>query len=231
VYGLSILVGKILGRIFSYGETARTVGIFSVLPSVGSYTTLIVASVALAACWSGHRWRHLGFQWAKAPWWRFVLYAFVAGGMTTLALKMSPGQGMGAALKGLNVFVILLIVVYGSFAEELFTRGWLQGFLRPFRDRRVRILGAAASLPVLVSGAAFGAMHLTLLWRGVDGWTIGFILAFTTVVGLLAAEVRERTESLLPAVITHLSGNAGGVFGGMIYVAIYAARHGQMPEL
>ncbi len=231
LYGLSILVSHLLRDLVDRGDASGSQGAFTCLPALGSYTTLVVASIALASSWGGSRWHKIGFQKPDGPWLRYVLYALVVGSATTLGLKLTPGTGMGAGLKGSNPLVVLLVVLYGSFAEELFTRGWFQGFLDPLRECRVRIDWATVSVPVLASGFVFSAMHLTLLGKGVDGWTVGFILAFTAIVGILAAEVRERSASLLPAVITHLAGNAGGLVGGLVYVAIYAARHGQTPEL
>ena len=227
-YGASILAGKGLERMAS----AARIGVRpSVVSAIGTYTTLILASLALTACFGEDLRRDLGFRRPRASWLRYALLALIAGAATTLGIKLSPGAGMGAALKGLDVPVVLITVLYGSFAEELFTRGWFQWFLDPFRERRARIPGGTISVPVLASGILFGAMHLTLLGSGVDGWTIGFVLIFTTTVGLICAHARERTESLLPAYVVHLAGNAGGILGGILYVALYTATHGRVPEM
>ncbi len=219
---VSIVAGRTVGRL-AEGPSA--------LSSLGSSTTLIVVSLGLWACLGERRWNELGLVRPAGRWWGFVGLALVVGIAITLGIKLGHGTGMGKALKGLRVPVVLVSVIYGSFAEELFTRGWFQGFLEVRCNRQFHLAKLTISLPVLASGIAFGAMHLTLLSKGLDAWTIGFILTFTTTVGLIAARAREQTRSLLPAVITHLAGNVGGLLGGIVYVAIYAARFGQLPML
>ena len=221
-FGLSLFVGKSLGH---------RAGSSSALPSLLSSTMLIVVSLALGACFGESRWKELGLVRPAGRWRRFVVVALVVGMVVSFSIKLSPGEGMGKALRGLSVPVVLIIVIFGSLAEELFTRGWFQGFLEPHRDRLLHGAGLTMSVPVLASGLAFGAMHLTLVGKGVDAWTIGFILVFTTTVGLIAAKAREETGSLLPPVLIHLAGNAGGVLGGIVYVLMYAAVFGHVPKM
>ncbi len=219
-FGLSVVVGKLLGRL-SDGPSG--------LPWLGSSTMLVVASLGLWAFLGERRWETLGLISPSGRWGRDVGLALIVGVIVTLTIKLTPGAGMSHALQGLSLPVVLISVVYGSFAEELFTRGWFQGFLESHRNRVFQWAGLTLSLPVLASGIGFGAMHLTLVAKGVDAWTVGFILVFTTTVGLIAAKAREQTGSLLPPVIIHLAGNAGGILGGLVYVTMYVARYGQVP--
>ncbi len=179
----------------------------------------------------GGEWRVFGFQRANQPWGRFVLLAVLLGMSVTLVLKLSSGQGMDAALEGLAPPAILLLVLYSTAVEELFTRGWLQGLLEPAHARSVRLLGLSLSVPVLASTLVFTAMHLTLVGKGVGAWSVSVILAFTAGAGLLSALARERTGSLLPAIWTHLAGNLGGVLGGVMYALLYQVQHGHLPAL
>jgi len=220
-YLLAILSRHLTGRLLG-GETGGAPP--SPLPGVVSYTMLIVFSLLLFALVDGRPWRRFGFHKPDGPWLRFIVYALAVGTVVTFTLKLTPGKGMSEALKGVSPALLLPIIIYGSTAEEFFTRGWFQSFLEPERGRLVRLGRFAASLPVV-------AMHLTLLLRGADPWTIGFVLVFTTTVGLLAATVRELTGSLWPAILTHLAGNAGGVLGGILYAAAYTARHGRPPAM
>jgi membrane protease YdiL (CAAX protease family) len=64
------------------------------------------------------------------------------------------------------------------------------------------------SMPVVVSGLLFGAMHLVLVKQMGPG-AIPLIL-LTTCLGLVVAHYREKMGSLLPAIIIHALFNIGG---------------------
>ncbi len=136
---------------------------------------------------------------------------------------------MDAALKGLSPLPVSLVVLYSTLVEELFTHGWLRGFLEPGRDRSVLLPALPLSVPVLASTMVFTAMRLTLVGKGVDAWSLVTILVFTAGEGLLSALPRERTGCLLPAIWTHLTGNLGGVVGEIILALVYRAQHSHLP--
>ena len=231
-YGLSLWLGATLGNVVGRpGAPSLSWWQPALWRAFGSYTALGLFSWLLMVWTCDGEWRQFGFQRARQPWGRFVLLAVLLGMSVTLALKLSSGQGMDRALKGLAPVPVLLMVLYSSVVEEVFTRGWLQGFLESLSGRTVPLPGLSLSAPVLASAVVFGAMHLTLLGKGVDALSIGVILAFTTGAGLLSALVRERTGSLLPAIWTHLAGNVGGVLGGVAYALVYRAQHGHLPSL
>ena len=198
----------------------------SVLPGLASYTALLLLSLLLFAMVDRRPWSAFGLRRPEGRWLGFLLQAFAVGTVVTFLLRLTPGKGMEEALRGVDPALLLASVLYGSAAEEFFTRGWFQSFLEPLRDRTVPLAGFAPSLPVVASAILFGAMHLTLLLRGADPWTVGFVLVFTTTVGLIAATARERTGSLGPATLAHLAGNAGGAFGGVLFALLRLARGG-----
>ena len=228
--GLSLWLGALLA-----GAVARTGASSSwwqpaLLRAFGSYTALGLFSWLLIAWTGGGEWRRFGFQRAGQAWGRFALLAVLLGVTVTLALALGSRPGMDAALKGLAPLPVLLVVLYSTAVEELFTRGWLQGFLEPGRERSI-LPALPLSVPVLASVLVFTAMHLTPVGKGGDPWSLVIILAFTTGAGLLSALARERTGSLLPAVWTHLAGNLGGVLGGVVFALVYRAQHGHLPAL
>lgn len=190
---------------------------------------VLLSTVAMAGFGEG-RWKDFGFQKAKGSWGKFVLYALLLGALCTLAIKESPGKGMEGALKGIKPALLLALLLVGSAAEEFFVRGWLQGFLQPLRAQGVTLGATRMSVPVLTGALAFGAMHLPAV-IAIDGWTVVFVLIFTSSLGLLAGLIRERTGSLVPAITVHLAGNAGGILGGLIFLAIQRMKGGQLPLL
>ena len=102
--------------------------------------------------------------------------------------------------------MILTVWIWSSICEEVFTRGFIQGFM----NKHINIRFLKLSLPVWVSGLFFGLMHLSLLKMNMDAWFISFIVTNTTVIGLLAAYYREKTKSIYPAFFIHFWGNVIG---------------------
>ena len=104
---------------------------------------------------------------------------------------------------------ILFIWIYSSISEEIFTRGLLQSFLSPVTKygfvlaKKWRI-----SLPVLFSGFYFGAMHIVLVKR--IGPAVLMVMTMAACLGVVAGYHREKTDSLIPAIIIHALFNIGG---------------------
>jgi membrane protease YdiL (CAAX protease family) len=102
---------------------------------------------------------------------------------------------------------IIFVWIYASICEEVFTRGLLQSFLSPLTKygftlfRRWRL-----SLPVLFSGLYFGMMHIVAINK------MGpLVILFASALGIIAGYYREKTESLISAIIIHALFNIGGM--------------------
>lgn len=102
--------------------------------------------------------------------------------------------------------MILTIWIWSSICEEILVRGLIQGFMNHLKTKM--FLGL--SLSVIVSGLFFGAMHLSLLNAGMGLWFVSFVVFDTTVIGLLAAYYREKSDSLLPPILIHFLANFVG---------------------
>ena len=105
---------------------------------------------------------------------------------------------------------IIYIWFLASIAEEVLTRGLIQGYLSPLKHIGIRVFKYYISLPILVGALFFGAMHLMLLSMGVDIYSVMNIVVFGTLLGLIAGYQKEKTNSLIPAIIVHLCFNVGG---------------------
>ncbi len=220
----------IFGAMFLPKHWSPLAGLPTFTKSMLAYGLVMLLSTGTMAVFGEGHWGDFGFQRAQGSWGKFVLYALLLGAVCTLAIKASPGRGMEGAMKGLKPLQIPLLLIIASAAEEFLVRGWLQGFLQPLSVHRVKLGTARISVPVLTGALAFGAMHLPAVIE-IDAWTVVFILAFTTSLGLLAGIIRERTGSLLPAIWVHLAGNAGGILGGLIYLTIRKIQGGLLPPL
>ena len=104
---------------------------------------------------------------------------------------------------------ILFVFILASIAEEVLTRGLIQGYLSPFSNIGFQILNIKISLPVFISALFFGAMHLMLLQMGVPVSRVIIIVIFGFILGIIAGYLRESTGSLFPAVIVHSCFNIG----------------------
>jgi len=102
---------------------------------------------------------------------------------------------------------IVFVWIYASVCEEVFTRGLLQSFLSPLAGYGIRLSKRLRlSLPVLFSGLYFGLMHVVAIDR------LGPpVIVLTSALGIIAGYYREKTESLIPAIIIHALFNVGGM--------------------
>jgi membrane protease YdiL (CAAX protease family) len=123
------------------------------------------------------------------------------------ALASPAGQGAGGPGGLTKPQVIVFVWVYASICEELLTRGLLQTLLSA--DPRGGAPAARRlSMPVLVSALFFGSMHLVLV-KSMGPAAVPVIL-LAVFLGLVAARYREKTGSLIPAMIVHALFNIGG---------------------
>jgi membrane protease YdiL (CAAX protease family) len=102
---------------------------------------------------------------------------------------------------------IVFVWIYASTCEEIFTRGLLQSFLSPLTKYGFTLLKRwRLSLPVLFSGLFFGMMHIVAIDRMGPP-----VILLTSALGIIAGYYREKTESLIPAIIIHALFNIGGM--------------------
>lgn len=183
---------------------------------------IMVAAVIVGLLF-GLSFSELGFGTPrKARVWHLVLGSVIAGMIATgTILHFDLPKNPVVATYGLPAFLII-IVGLSSLSEEILTRGLLQADLERAFDPDVKLLGLSG--PVWVSGLFFGSMHAGL-FRLVAAETVFVTLAFTTVVGLLAARAREKTGGLGAPIAVHVFGNIGGILGGIVYVVATKLAH------
>ena len=111
---------------------------------------------------------------------------------------------------------VVFIWIYASICEEVLTRGLIQGYLSPLRRYGFSIFNFRVSLPVLVAALFFGAMHLGLLTLGLDGFSVLAIVISAFIMGIIAGYYREKTESIVPAILIHMVFNISGSIIGFL---------------
>ena len=141
---------------------------------------------------------------------RIMILGLVVGIAGTLTGSIAPDGIPVEPDYGSFFNIIIGVWILASISEEIFTRGLIQGFLSPLSIFGFTFLGLRISIPVLVSGLFFGLMHLGILSTGASLLSAAIIIIFAFILGIIAGYYREKTESLIPAMIVHMCGNVGG---------------------
>jgi membrane protease YdiL (CAAX protease family) len=178
---------------------------------LGTHTGMLLASLILIAILSKGRFSTYGFRLPKGSW--FIRLALLSCGISALASILGhvlPGEGLTFAEDFTFLDNVFRVWIYASVAEEILTRGLIQGYLSPLSDRGVSLGRLRISVPVIVGAIFFGAMHLGLLTMGIDASTVMQIVVFAFLIGIVAGYFREKTGSLIPAVIAHALANVAG---------------------
>lgn len=190
--------------------------LFIELPIIkNSYThlSILTISILLIMLLNKGSLKEYGFSLSKNfPLVKIVLISLVFGFIPNLILKLSNASSDEfIPSKGFSFFEqVAYIWLFASISEEILTRGLIQGFLSPIKHIGINIFKHFISLPVIVVAMFFGAMHLMLFTMGVDTFTVVNIVFFGTILGLIAGYYKERTNSLVPAIIVHFCFNVGG---------------------
>jgi membrane protease YdiL (CAAX protease family) len=174
-----------------------------------THSLMLVLSVAAMWLISNGRLDLYGFTkgtYRLSP--RILLWFLPMAAISLVGAIASHGQGT-SGLPGFTltkIQTIIFIWIYATICEETLVRGLLQTLLS-----RNATMGAAVShwlsMPVLVSGLFFGAMHILAFKRmGLAGAPLILLVTF---LGLVAAHYREKTGSLLPAIVIHALFNIG----------------------
>ncbi|MBD3348930.1 MAG: CPBP family intramembrane metalloprotease [Candidatus Eisenbacteria bacterium] len=178
--------------------------------------TILVASVALAAALSRGKLSAYGFRGAALGQLARALVAGVIAAFAVHALRIAvssafPRMGGHPSAAGASfAHIVITIWILASTSEEVLHRGLIQSFLSPLGNRGITVLGVRLTLPAIAAGVLFGATHIMLLTVGAQGIYVGFIVGSAVVLGIVAGYWREKTGSLVPAVLVHMLFNVTG---------------------
>ena len=178
---------------------------------IGSAVAACILCVLLMLALGWGRLGGFGFAWPTdfQPV-RVCLLGLAVGVATSVLGRIAAMEENMTAAEFSFLQVVVFIWICASIWEEVLTRGLVQGFLSSLSQHGFSVANIRFSLPMVVSALFFGAMHLVLLTTGMGLPSVLFIVVFACVVGLIAALYRERTGSLLPAIMVHMAANIGG---------------------
>ncbi len=127
-------------------------------------------------------------------------------------VKMQGGFDTGGSV----CIMIIGIWFWSSVTEELYSRGLLQTLLQDLK--KYRFLGL--SLTVWISALLFGATHFSVFKISSSPFFVMMIVSNTTVLGLLVAWYREKTGSILPAILVHILANVAGSMPSLFFAIV-----------
>jgi membrane protease YdiL (CAAX protease family) len=181
--------------------------------------TMLTASIILILALGRGRFGGFGFRTASRV---MIKRAFIVGSIAAVAVhivagvlrELVPASAPHPAMGGSSFLqVVIGVWIIASVCEEVLHRGLIQSFLEPLGRCGFTVSGVRLSLPVVTAALLFGFMHTMLLTMGADAFFVGCVVASAVVLGLVAGYYREKSGSLLPAVLVHMVFN---VYGGVL---------------
>lgn len=175
------------------------------------HTTMLVMSVLLMWILSKGKFLSFGFRWTTVSDLKPVtILSFGIGTVGALILAMLPSQATATFEEFSFLQIVIFIWFYASICEELLTRGLIQGYLAPFIDHCIVIFKLRLSLPVIVGALFFSLIHIMPLGATLGIYKLLFFLLLAAILGIIAGYYREKTGSLVPAIIAHMMFNISG---------------------
>jgi membrane protease YdiL (CAAX protease family) len=174
---------------------------------------LLIGASLLLIRLEGRTLADCGFVKPAHPnWWKILAPGLLTGALSSFGALAFGFDGMRKLIGTYSLWQLLLAVfLWSSLSEEIFCRGWFQ------RESIVQ------------SAALFGLMHTSLFFVGVDTPSVLWVVASTTVLGYVCAQVRAEYGSWIPAFVRHAGFNFGGPIGGIVYTIAYRLITGHIP--
>jgi len=182
--------------------------------------TLSVFAIYLFAKSSTFKFK---FQKVKFKYYMYGILFSLAGFLAaqiiaTILIKVSgfeldpTGNGFSSISDMNALHFFLFVFISSSICEEFLFRGFAQNFFEPLKSFGIRISkNIFISVPVLLSGILFGLAHLILLTSETSGPMVFRTVLFATTLGLIAGYFQEKHQSILPAIVIHMTGNLPGL--------------------
>jgi uncharacterized protein len=204
---------------FLYGTILVGGNIFRILPGFEWYHNvtynwagkLLVFAFGLVfvALWPGIGWREVGFRWRLNPGsLRPVVLITLASGALFGFMPLLLPSLWGSSEFSLEALLFQLTMP--GLEEELFFRGILLVLLNRALGTPWRLWGAQIGWGLVITTLVFGLVHgLYFSWE--SGFSVNYLpIVVTALMGFLLGWVRERSGSLIAAIILHNVVNSAG---------------------
>ena len=147
---------------------------------------------------------------------RIILIGLTVGIIGTFVASVVPEGGSVEPEYGSFINLVIGVWILASISEEVFTRGLIQGYLDPLGGTGFSLGRMRISLPVFISGLFFSLMHFAVLSTGASVFPVVIIVLFAFALGIIAGYYREKSGSLIPAIMVHMCANIGGWLADLI---------------
>jgi membrane protease YdiL (CAAX protease family) len=211
------MIATVLFVSTQWPSTARN----DVLMIFFNQTSMLIVSFLMIAVILRGDFHRCGFTFGTYRFKATILLWFLLGTLGSLSAELLGGNGIKPAGNLTHPQIIMLAWIYASIVEEIVYRGLILSFLSPLSAIRIKIGKIYLSLPVLICGLFFGAMHLLLLTAGVPIKTLCILIPFGIICGCVSGYYKETTGSIIPAVVVHSLFNIGGNLPFWIYDSLW----------
>lgn len=182
-----------------------------------NHTTMLILSIIIMLVVSKGKLSRYGFKRAEnVQLKQSILWGLGLGIISTLIEMSLPGKESIVSGELTFLQTVVFVWLYASICEEVFVRGLIQSSLSPLAQYGFTVFERRISLPVLISALLFGLVHLMQSAMGAGGYQVLITVLFAFVLGLVAGYQRERTGSLVPAIMVHMFANMGGTWASYV---------------
>jgi membrane protease YdiL (CAAX protease family) len=178
--------------------------------------TILASSFVLILIFSRGNLTRYGIRKAS---WKDIKTSLVIGSISAVTVHLIlliiqnilPPSGSHPVFEDSSfVHIVLSTWILASISEEMLHRGLIQSFLDPLKKHGVSLYRVYLSIPVLISAFLFGIMHVMLLTMGMNVYRVACIVCSAIVLGVVAGFFREKSSSVLPAMLIHMLFNVYG---------------------
>jgi membrane protease YdiL (CAAX protease family) len=176
-----------------------------------NHTAMLIFSIIIMLVASKGKLSRYGFRLAEnAQLKQSISWGLGLGIISTLIEASLPGKESLVSGELTFLQIVVFVWLYASISEEVFFRGLIQTSLSSLTHYGFTVFERRISLPVLISALLFGLVHLMQSAMGAGDYQVLIIVFFAFALGIIAGYQRERTESLVPAIMVHMFANVGG---------------------
>jgi len=208
--GLLVLFMSSFMAIIGSALIPESFGFFAEIPFL-THSGMLVLSTLIIWFLAKGKLSDYGFKKPiNADTVRIVMLAVCIGIIVALFRSFLAGGWGGSAEDSFSIQIIIGIWIYASIAEEILTRGLIQGHLKPLAGKGLTVSDARISVPVFIGALFFALMHFAMVTLGIDIVSVIATVISAFIVGIMAGYYCEKNESLAPAILIHMLFNIAG---------------------
>jgi membrane protease YdiL (CAAX protease family) len=182
-----------------------------------NHSAMLVFSLIVMLIVSRGKLSRYGFKRAEDIHLKqIVLWGLGIGIISTALAAFLPGRESIVSGRLTFLQTVVFIWIYASICEEVFVRGLIQSSLSRLLKYGFTLFAWRISVPVLIGALIFGLVHLVQSAMGAEGFQVFITVLAAFVLGIVAGYHRERTGSLVPAIVVHMLANVGGSLAGYL---------------